>query len=661
MEREKRTLKKAHGSLSEVKRVSKVKNKNQRPSISNEMEDETSLFSTPKGFYFDNKKEITVGVIAFSFEVIPIKLHEKYLRFYQSVIESLTKKNVLIILLKADKEYRATKLLNTSQIIGDLWTIPLSFEESQLNPQKAGTLLEERIHSWGVKYDIVLVDLTSQRINQAVRPSITASITAKIQELLSEQEDTKSVFLIQTLLENDATIKDAFDENKDILFIEDTGEIKGYLGIRDNFNSEKYQTKLANLSDNPLRWLKLKMIRRIGHFKTDSKCTEFMYDGSLCSNELTNILSRCFLYDENGIKRRHPLFVIYNCPHDHWLESPVILADAPPGSKRLSYEEFRENLEINKSEIESMEYEALILLPMIDTGSTLDKIIKDLGKEFFSKINHKIFAIICSSEDVNNSEFNLAQISDKNDSIILLEKMIGGRHVYHLMECEQKRYKEDLNPCPRCEMNLPANDFYEDDYLMLNTFEIWKMIKETGWLPEIDPLPHRKSLKFIPNYKQIVENYKDWIAYKLLQMIKYYVPQPDTVIIYPEGDSIGLLIEYLEMVGKISSVCIPRQAINSISQNSSNIKLIEEKWSNEDWYHELQNTSQNKTDFRIIILDTMIISGETVRGIKKFLAYFNCEDKIYSYFFIVDSRSDKENFLKNEKVLSLYRLPLHTL
>lgn len=538
----------------------------------------------------------------------PVKLD--FLNFYQNVAQSV-----------AGEECRYADTLIPS-------TIPFDNSLILSQPFQIYQRFIEYVRDWKKWPDVVVIDLTNNVAHGIDRGGVLINIAQAIQYTLTPPDAPSDNLPIFTVLlsvlppEGDLFrhILQPYCERGNVIIISDDGSLFPAAAKPASFISAQYRLSLASVREDPRDRAKVKLIRRLGHFKRTSStghygCVRYSYDGSLCVSELAELL-RQRIADEEYTEDAKPL-VTYYCPPSHWLEDTVV---AVAIAMELDYYKVEE-LIATSSPKEKLAHvtSALLVVPMVDSGQTLREALEELAGMPIP-LMPKVISILSTRSNNDEQRKRVIRVSGR---AIEIEYMI---------KVDQKTYLP--GNCPMCALEIPPSDYNSDEYTMLTTYDMWDMSDSAGWKGEDDVPSYRPGLPLVPDYPGMIEQHGAWLMSKVRKRLEELPGgfPADPLVVCPDERGSVIFTNYLTLVLKVTVVRIPREVINMDRSLEVNFQEYESEWQSlrPQWYVQLTTISTED----IIVMDEFNFSGKTRASITVLLSQFG--RKPLCYFSLVD-------------------------
>lgn len=414
------------------------------------------------------------------------------------------------------------------------------------------------------------------------------------------------------------------------VFLNNDGEYTISDSEKSNISGFKDHIKDTLLGNEEV--LKLKLIRRIGHFikikdGNHISCQKYFYDGSYCREEIIHILYEQIIDNIDKNKSFGVCFQSNKTTND-WAVSCFYNI----------FEKLKENFsgicceKILTDEFDNVE-QVILLMGIVSETTFRNK---------FNKIKSKIksnvipFCIIYCEEDYYSNDDKVkgeVSIVNSNPSIQL----------HYLLKRRQQYIKKETDKCIMCRDNLDIDRKYfnnQDSNPTLSSFEMWSVVIESGVIEEIiipelntktERFPHR-----IPNTLNVVRYNGAYLASKFKLLLEEnslefsqsgYIAYPDETnnpfshhknLTADEVPS-SLFVSSLKLMYRYNRLPIPRKLIEEIKENPSNLENIKTVYS--DFYKDLLRTGNEP----IIIVDEFPRSYRTYDAMRKILSI---EEKI---------------------------------
>lgn len=509
-------------------------------------------------------------------------------------------------------------------------TIPFDNTLILKQPYRIYQRFVEYVQGWEKRPDVVVVDLTNN-VDQAIdRGGVLLNIAQAIQYSIANplgpiDSKAPTFVLLLPILPPDVDplrqiLQQYFDSNQVIVISDGGGVFPPTVNTAAPFPAQ-YRLSLASVRDDPRDRVQVKLIKRLGHFKRsgpgtlNSGCTRYAYDGSLCVPELAELL-RKRIDTEEFSQNAKPLLLYYS-PAAHWLEDTVVAVALGMNLKFYSIEEITSD-SFRQEDLEGNTL-ALLVVPMVDSGQTLQKALEELSK-LPTPIKPTVFSILSTRS--TNDERRQRHLRINGETIV----------IEYVLKVEQREYAKGI--CPMCDFGIPASDYDSDEFTMLTTYDMWDMSDSAGWKAEDDVPPHRAAIPMVPDYPNLIEEHGAWLMSKVrhrLEELPGGFPA-DPLVVCPDERGSVVFTNYLNLVLKVTVVHVPREVISIAQQGAEALREHINEWdtSQPQWYVQLSTISTED----IIVMDEFNVSGTTRSSLTTLLQHFG-KDPL-CYFSLVD-------------------------
>jgi len=566
-----------------------------------------------------------LGIVPIRFDAAaPEFVTDALLEFYQWLAES-------IMGVKAEL-YDSGSNISKS-------TIDLNSIECEESPDIVYSKFMDRLRSWGSNVDITIIDLINppgDTIPGRIDVHLANALRLKLETGTKPQ---KHIMLLSEIPpKEDPVIKFLHEYINDgrVIIIDGFG---GYLGFnkKSKFDPKQFRMQLINSREDPLALLHLKMIRRLGHFKRQfdkdkSYCVRYYYDGKECEREIKDLIES---YIHRKYSDRLPILLYYK-ELTEWLMQPVMAVAKKLGCQSNHVNDFLKTPNIHNIELS---IPPLIVFPLVDTGRTVESIIKE-WKSFSNLPIPNILSILSSNGSSGKDKFITIQIGD--------EKL----RIDYMLQVERKKY---LSDCPMCELGIPFSDNLKEDYIMLSTYDLWEMAEQAGWIPEGDVPSSRGGIEIVPYfYKMIYEN-GAWLARKIRNRLSnsfQEAGQQPMLIVCKNEEGANALADHLRVFQGFTIIRIPKDEIDLCYNKETDMNIMMEKWKTEPWYEQLRSASKN---LPVVLVEEFSVSGGSRDALCRIVREFGLN--IMCHLALVDFNP---NVSLSHKItcLSLYEIQL---
>lgn len=355
---------------------------------------------------------------------------------------------------------------------------------------------------------------------------------------------------------------------------------------------------------NPASRFEDKIVRRLGHFRRsrhESGCRLFSYMTDNCEDELLEMLKDWWVKKNMGCN-----VILYDTRNNPSLTTAVKAFCEYKGLKFYSITDVLTDAKI-AAEVKSKQ-PCLIILDVIETGDTLlDHVVK---LQSIGVITHtNVLAAI------SKAGYKETRIGDfKVSSFALRDR------------------DAQSGSCLQCQLRLPFTSDDEESFSAVRAFDMWFMATKVGWEGETD-IPENVGLgyKAVPRFTDMLDEYGDWIAYKMERLYSQLNHPENIFVIHPDELGAAAVSDKLRIrFNNLSIVKVPRPAIKLAQSMNNSWKDALTQLGKEEWVKQLESLSQASA----LITDIFNASGSTFQSLLQLLRYFNIS--VFCYFPFVD-------------------------
>ena len=394
---------------------------------------------------------------------------------------------------------------------------------------------------------------------------------------------------------------------------------------------KKYRPALTALYGDDSSRLERKCVRRLGHFpahRTDirkDKCRHYSYYLHDCGPELTRLFRNWWidnrlshgpiLYDLRGNDLLREVVIAHGERHGVKVERIVDVLDDPQLASEVCAGPA-----------------PVLVLDVVDTGLTLRRHVHELTLRGINVSAHVLVG-------VNKGGARDSQFQDPNVS------------VHGLLARSQEVIPWS---CPQCALRLPYTSDVGEELIRLRSYDVMFMITRAGWTTEpASEVPDNigKPYEVVPNFATMLEEFGDWIAFKLYNAVRDRGLPEDWFVIHPEeGDSSALSQKLYDCVpDELPIVRVPRDYIKQAQSNGGDWSALVGDASREDWIDQLRSLGRASA----LILDIFNASGATAAALIKAVRHFQIMP--ISYACVVDFAPNSTILTENvSPKISLY-------
>ncbi|GEM_PF-5200050 len=373
-----------------------------------------------------------------------------------------------------------------------------------------------------------------------------------------------------------------------------------------SFSNDKYRVMLAKLRGDPLELLRLKLIRRLGHFKREidgrhARCVRFFFDASQAAPEIKQLFVNVLL-DEQDLNS--PLTVLVDQQWADWIKQPIASACLDNGVvwDAISNDKLPTGLMLQSNRV-------LLVTPLVDSGTSLRRILGALRSRFPECVV-SVFAVLSTEGNEERLGIRVLKGPDLQVSISYLLRVV----------------QRSFGPgeCPLCSMAIPEDDPMHDEYLMLRSVDFWDMVQEAGVGPERNVPDGRPGKPVVPQFQDVVRDHGAWLVAKVAALIERATERKAkhlTVVCPAHEDASAALTERLALITGASVIPVFRDDIHAIARTTG--LAANQEWARleaerPDWYRRFQSVLGSE----VVVFDEFIETGATIRGLRKIAAHF---------------------------------------
>jgi hypothetical protein len=400
---------------------------------------------------------------------------------------------------------------------------------------------------------------------------------------------------------------------------EGVSQIYARQGERSETLGSPYVAALRTLHGDDQVRLERKCVRRLGHFpahRTDirkSKCRHFSYYLHDCAGELTRFFRRW--WDESGFGNNP---ILYDLRGNDLLREVVVAHGTRLDLKVDGVIDVLENADLAKAVASTGT--AVLVLDVVDSGMTLRRYVQELSTRGVQVCSSVLTGV--NKRSTKDSRFENPQL--------LLHGLLA-------------RPTELVAPvCPQCSIGLPFTSDAGEELVRLRSYDVLFMISQTGWTSEpINEIPYDASHRYavVPNFSAILDEFGDWIAFKLYNALRDRGLPDDWFVIHPEeGDSSALSRKLYDCVTEeLPIVRVPRERIKQAQQVGDDWTTVVAESGGEAWIEQLKNMHPASA----LVIDIFNGSGMTSRTIFSLLRHFGLMPICYAC--VVDFSPTRES------------------
>jgi hypothetical protein len=464
--------------------------------------------------------------------------------------------------------------------------------------------------------DILIVDLTSPN-DADIRGGFEVHVGRAIENVLQEHPGTADnphvsqlILLLSELPpEGDALrhLLEPFFVNQRSVLIADSGVYLPEGAAFSNFDQTRYRVELARMRGEPLELLKLKMIRRLGHFERKKgqkrqQCVRHFFDGRFCAAEIRQLIARRI---SKSYSKPETPYVLYHSTISSWLEGPVLRAAAELNLVCRPVDDVINETRCAKELVRRSNI--FLIVPLVDSGQTLINIVAQLRKKV-SIERLEVFSILSTS---GAKEFSGTRKLGRGKSSF---------DVAYAYRVTQDRYAPAK--CPMCTLDIPHSPIGQEPFAMLTSYDFWDMVRAHPLISEKNVPRNRPGLENVPDFAKILDSNGPWLASKVTDLLHMASNEPvsDSVIVCPDEEGSQILVRYLDIVTGATVIHIPREIID-LFYDGFDFAALEKQWQNTQpaWFVALSTLSAQE----VVVIDEFSRSRGTFDALRRLLFEFH--------------------------------------
>jgi hypothetical protein len=425
--------------------------------------------------------------------------------------------------------------------------------------------------------------------------------------------------------------KELVGQDYTVIVIANSGEsvAKSSTGFALPDIQKKYAQAVTRLYGTPSARLERKCVRRLGHFlsyhplEDKTVCRQYSYLLHDCSDELLELFEdwwrehsseKCgILFD---LKNNEPFRrAVQAFGHSHSVFTARVVDVLE-----------KDDLEDKAKELDS----CILVLDAIETGATLAAYADELQTKGIRVSPNVVVAINKTGGKRSRSgEFNVHGFLAQPRSIT-------------------------VTPCVQCKLGLPHTIESHESLAPIRSFDMLHMAHVSGYEPELMPEVPDGKLRYpvLPAFLKILDQFGDWIAYKIDCLLRAVNCPEDLCIIHPdESQSTAMVDQIQKLLGhKYFVIKVPRKLIHEAQANGNSWQLVFAKHPEVNLIRDLESASKSTA----LILDIFRGSGSTSTSLEALLREFSIG--IFAYLCLVDFNPREGNSTSSDLTrYSLYQ------
>ena len=373
---------------------------------------------------------------------------------------------------------------------------------------------------------------------------------------------------------------------------------------------DTYKEAVIELYGDPSSKLKRKRVRRLGHFQTPypqqeiSICRRYSYFLNDCANELHTLFSDWWRDYGQGAKG-----IVFDIRNQVYFRKAV--------------QAFADEHSLNVARIADLHARpqlaktlsgqiCVLALDAVETGAAMAQHVN-----FLQSVGIRISKDVVAA--INKSG---APVSSRGDYRV---------HGFWAVQPEAQS-----SPCEQCTLGLPHTPDSGERFCGIRAFDMFHMTEVAGYEPEPTgevPLGG-KPYDTIPKFSSLVNEFGDWIAYKIHLLLKSINRPENWFIVHPEEPDSSRLCDKLQVPldDKLSVVTVPRPAITDAQKHGNSWEKVIQNEHGAMWVQQFESISG--TDAAALILDIFNASDSTKRAFEGLLRHFDISP--FCYLCLID-------------------------
>lgn len=562
--------------------------------------------------------------------------------------------------LKVGQLYETVALGSESDISTSaelLITVPLTYEMMS-DGVLFHRIASEYATSWIDSVDVVIVDLANPDDQILPNHHVVGGLAQLVRRYSKTSEDRprRFILLLPTMLPmSDATLQPLIEyiDSGNVALLSRNGDRLVAPRFGTLVSQDDFVRAVRDVRGSSLDIVRSKLIRFPGHFRRHidtphSHCTNYFFDGRLCQEELVDLID-AFVSDEH---RRLPAFqLFYHSTMSSWFESVVNAFAKRSGITIPNLEEGSEAISFLQTD------DVLIIVPLIDTGTTVERITKAI-LQHRSTARVKILSMLATNRYRGEGQSFSLNI-ESHETV-----------VHFLLRVAQSRFERDQ--CPLCASGVPVSDpRAPDPYEKLSTHTFWTLAMNFGFVTEQNvPEAYRDSVGYVPNFKNVDVLDGPFLAYKINAVLHSGGRElpANPIVICPQEDGASAIASWLEIVYGMTVIRIPKDGLHESlrGQGAAAAGHSSPLASESQWQVQMNSLRRLKSqanpqsilgvpNYSVIIFDDLNVTGKTQGNFIAFAERFGLE--VLCCLSIINM--SKAAPAHSKPVLSLYDIRVH--
>jgi hypothetical protein len=367
-----------------------------------------------------------------------------------------------------------------------------------------------------------------------------------------------------------------------------------------------------------------KIIRRMGHFDVSEEyCSRYFFDGGRVVQELSYLL----VEQINQLVPRAYLArteVIVPGDVDEWMGDAVTIAC---GKLKIRQMEWPMTSAHQRVPPPNQHTRYLVAQDFVSAGARYRRMVEEARAAEYALHDYAISAFV--TKDYLDEEDLPRLFSIKRVSVDRVSR----------------------HDCVQCKLGLPFTEKYREELLGLRSYDAWEILSHAPWSAEAYGPPPFLRRKFQPDFVTLFEEFGDYLAYKLEEVLPYVVQGTAVAAVCPDEPAIQSIVKRMQPWAddRIVAVRIPRAALEE--SDRAGAANIRESSKAAEWARQLRHLSERNAN--VVLLDEFNGSNRTAHLMIRILAAFDIRPRAYIPIF---------NFVPNElldgiRIVALYDVP----
>ncbi|WP_433728473.1 hypothetical protein ACQP2Y_15030 [Actinoplanes sp. CA-051413] len=507
-------------------------------------------------------------------------------------------------------------------------TVYLGLEELlQEQYGQIGEALEKTLPLKGDSDAVLLVDLTANPYDLLPDP-LLAAVGDVVTEWCGDGAHRSVIILIPVLPPRDASIfwPSVLDlvESGRLMVVQNDGVVVGAAEAEIAHGPiNEYAASQARLSGSLESRISHKMLRKLGHFSipTDDgpQCARFFFDCSLALDDITYAIVD---YVRRRIMPARPSIVLMtHGPRSAWLKEAGLSAAHLLGAGYVDVSD-------PEAIMPGLAADAIgvCVFDVVNSGTTMRSVLRRLRAAGTPLASRAITVLL---------DRRARPVEPVDD--VTLE---------HFARVDASKVVRD--DCPQCRIGLSFTDPLVERQLTMRSFDAWDIFLQFPWVQEPYGPSGLQLFDEAPDLGAAINEYGDYLAYKIEQIVESLRPSKNLVFVCPEEPQIKKLADRLgpRFHDRYVAVHVPRSALEPASQTN----LTEDRAA---WEKQLDHLQKAESEITVVVIDEMNASSTTASSLIHILRSHGVEPRAYVPILDRDDMAE----ISGVPVLPVYSVP----